>query len=45
MDIEKEELKLRLIEAQMTILQYQHRDVLAAIEASKKATTNPTIEA
>jgi hypothetical protein len=35
MDIEKEELKLRLMEAQAVILQYQHRDLLAAVEAEK----------
>lgn len=35
MNIEIENLKLKLIEAQMTILQYQHRDVLSAIQKLK----------
>jgi len=33
MNLETEDLKRRLIETQMALLQYQHRDVLANIEA------------
>lgn len=36
MDIEKEQLKLRLIETQMQLLQYQHREILANIELLTK---------
>lgn len=36
-DIEKEQLKLRLLEAQMQILQYQHRDISEAIKAFQEA--------
>jgi hypothetical protein len=32
MNIEIEQLKLKLIETQMAVLQYQHRDVTIAIE-------------
>lgn len=38
MDIEKEQLKLKLIEAQMMILQYQHKEVAANLETITKAT-------
>ena len=37
MNIENEQLKLKLIETQMMLLQYQHRDVSAAIEQIKQA--------
>jgi hypothetical protein len=40
MDVEKETLKLRLIEAQMQVLQYQHRDIT---EALKQAETAPVV--
>jgi hypothetical protein len=36
LDIEKEQLKLRLIETQMALLQYQHREVLSNIEQLTK---------
>lgn len=36
MDIEKEELKLRLMEATAQILQYQHKELAALIEEEKK---------
>lgn len=41
MDIEKEQLKLRLIEAQMQILQYQHKEISANIEALKQSASAP----
>lgn len=37
MDIEKEQLKIKLIETQMLLLQYQHKEVSANIEALTKA--------
>ena len=36
MNLETETLKLRLIESQMLVLQYQHKEVSANIEALKK---------
>jgi hypothetical protein len=41
MDIEKEQLKLRLIEAQMQVLQYQHREVSANLQAAQAAAQPP----
>jgi len=40
MPIETEQLKLRLIESQMQVLQYQHRDVTANIETLAKEAKN-----
>lgn len=40
-DIEKEQLKLRLIEAQMQVLQYQHRDITAILQAAQAAPADP----
>ncbi len=37
MNIETEELKLRLIETQMMLLQYQHKEVKANIAALQQA--------
>jgi hypothetical protein len=37
MNLETEKLKLRLIETQMALLQYQYREVSANIEALTKA--------
>lgn len=37
MDLEKEKLRLKLIETQMALLQYQHREVAATIDALTKA--------
>lgn len=41
MDLEKEQLKLRLIETQVQLLHYQHREVSATIEALTKAANEP----
>lgn len=49
MNIDTEHLKLRLIESQMQVLQYQHRDIsegLAKIEAqSAKARFDAAVDA
>lgn len=37
MDIEKEQLKLKLIEAQMQVLQYQYREISAQLAAALNA--------
>ena len=39
------DLRLRLIEAQMTVLQYQHKEVTAAIAQAKAAETQKAFDA
>ena len=45
MNIETEQLKLRLIESQMQVLQYQHRDVLITIQSLQAAKTQTEFDA
>lgn len=43
MDIEKEQLKLRLIEAQLQVLQYQYKEICQRIENDEdQAAATPT---
>ena len=45
MDIEKEQLKLKLIETQMALLQYQHKEVSDALAKAKSASAQTAFDA
>lgn len=45
MDIEKEQIKLRLIESQMMVLQYQHKEVSAVIAEFQRAQVQKSFDA
>lgn len=45
MDLEKEQLKLRLIEAQAMILQYQHKEVSDVIARLSQAAFDASVDA
>ena len=45
MNLEIEQLKLKLIETQMALLQYQHRDVTANLERLAQANFDAAVDA
>jgi len=45
MNIETEQLKLRLIESQMQVLQYQHRDITEGLKRLQQVAFDASVDA
>ena len=45
MDIEKEQLKLRILELQTALMQYQHKEISAAIASAQQALFDASVDA